>query len=330
MDNVTHSLTAIALARAGLDRFTPRATLLLLLSANIPDADIITLVRGPLSYFESHRGYTHSFVFLPFLALVCVLLVAAVYRQKLPWAKAWLICCAGLSSHLLLDWTNTYGVRPFLPFSSRWFYLDLNSLYDWTILFVLAAGLIWPLFSRLVGSEIGERKRPGRGSAIFALLFFLLFDIGRAALHGRAVAQLESRLYEGAPPLSVAALPRAFDPFHWRGVVETASAYRVFSVDTLGLLDSESGRIFYKPAVTPALQKAQATPPFRYFRYFARFPAWSEEPVPMDMGQGKRFGLTDLRFGEPGAGSFHCIALEDAQGVVLQSRFSFSYDVGTK
>jgi inner membrane protein len=324
VDNLTHSLTGIALARAGLDRLTPRATLLLLLSANIPDCDVAMLWNGQLSYFESHRGYTHSFLLLPVLALVCVVLTAAVYRQKLPWIKAWAVCCIGILSHLLLDWTNSYGIRPLIPFSSRWFHLDINGLYDWTIWIVLAACLIWPLFSRLVGGEIGEGRRgAGRGNAIFALSFFLLFDMGRAVLHGRAVAQLEARLYDGMPAVSVAALPRSFDPFHWRGIVETERAYRVLTVNTLGSLDPEEGPVFFKPAVTPALEKVLVTPAFRYMQYFARFPVWSVEPAFLNSGQGKRFDLTDLRFGEPGLGSFHCLALVDSKGAVLESEFSF-------
>jgi inner membrane protein len=247
-----------------------------------------------------------------------VLLTSALCRQKLPWFKAWLVCCVGLLSHLLLDWTNSYGVRPLIPFSSRWFYLDLNALYDWTIWIVLAGCLLWPLFSRLVGGEIGERRRrTGRGSAIFALSFFLLFDIGRAVLHGRAVAQLEARLYEGAAPVSVAALPRTFDPFHWRGIVETEGTYRLLTVNTLGSFDPEDGPVFFKPAVTPAMLKILATPAFHYMRYFARFPAWTEEPAFLDTGKGTRFDLTDLRFG------FHCVGVVDSKGEVLQSEFSF-------
>jgi inner membrane protein len=324
MDNLTHSLTGIALARAGLDRFTPRATLLLLLSANIPDCDVVTLWNGQLPYFEAHRGYTHTFLLLPVLALVCVLLVAAIYRQKLAWWKAWLVCCGGLISHLLLDWTNSYGVRPLIPFSSRWFHLDVNGLYDWSIWCVLTACLLWPLFSRLVGGEIGEKRRqPRRGNAIFALSFFLLFDIGRAVLHGRALDQLESRLYDGMPAVSAAALPGTFDPFRWRGIVETEAAYRVLNVNTLGSLDAEAGPVFFKPAVTPELQSVLATPAFRYMRYFARFPVWSIEPAFLNSGQGQRFDLTDLRFGVPGSGSFHCLALVDSKGRVLESGFSF-------
>ncbi|HMJ63498.1 MAG TPA: metal-dependent hydrolase, partial [Bryobacteraceae bacterium] len=279
MDNVTHSLTGFALARAGLDRWCPRATLLLLLSANAPDCDIVALTRGQLAYLEAHRGYTHSLLLLPVMALLCVVVTAALYRERLPWFKAWLVCLIGVSSHLLLDWTLTYGVRPFIPFSSRWFHLDWNALYDWNILLVLAIAALWPLFSRLVSGEIGDRSHAGRGIARFALVFLVLFDGARATLHARAVEKLESRLYDDLPPMSVAALPLNFNPFRWNGIVETAGAYRTFLVDTFNPLDADNATIYYKPPMTGALENAQREEPFRYFLYFARFPVWSQQPV---------------------------------------------------
>ncbi|MGH9581329.1 MAG: metal-dependent hydrolase, partial [Bryobacteraceae bacterium] len=316
MDNLTHSLTGLALARAGLDRFSPHATLLLLISANIPDIDIVALVRGPLCYLEVHRGYTHSILFLPLMALLSVLATAAICRQRLPWLNAWLLCVAGVASHLLLDWTNSYGIRLLLPFSSRWFYLDLNSLTDFVILAVLLLAALWPFLSRLVAAEIGERgKRPaGRRMAVFALVFFALFDASRAILHARAVGQLASRLYEDAPPLRAAALPNPVNPFVWRGVVETRRAYRVLNVNTLGEIDPASAQVFYKPALTPPLRTAEAAAPFRYFLYFARFPVWSVEPVTTLAWEGTRLELSDLRFGTLAHTSFRCIAVENKQG----------------
>ena len=98
MDNVTHTLTGLALARAGLNRFSVHATALLIISANAPDIDIVAALKGPLAYLEAHRGYTHCLLCLPLLALLSVLAVAAVFRRKLPWTKAWLLCCAGVGS----------------------------------------------------------------------------------------------------------------------------------------------------------------------------------------------------------------------------------------
>lgn len=323
MDNLTHSLTGFALARSGFDRFCPRATPLMILAANAPDLDIIGLQGGPLRYLEWHRGYSHSLACLPLVASLPVLVVAAIYRQRLPWARAWILCCVGVGSHLSIDWTNSYGVRFMLPFSSAWFHLDLNSLYDGWILAVLLFAALWPALSRLVSSEIGEYARPGRGTALFALAFFAFFDFTRALLHQRAVAQLNSRLYEDAPPLRAAALPEPFTPFRWTGVVETPNTYRLYTVEALGNLNAQGSQIFYKPSSRPSIENAKGTEPFRYFLYFARFPVWSEATAFLDGSQGKRVDLTDLRFGSPWAGSFHCIALENGRGEVLHSWFTY-------
>jgi membrane-bound metal-dependent hydrolase YbcI (DUF457 family) len=41
--------------------------------------------------------------------------------QPVRWA--WVYCAALIAalSHILLDWTNNYGVRPFFPFNPRWY-----------------------------------------------------------------------------------------------------------------------------------------------------------------------------------------------------------------
>jgi inner membrane protein len=324
MDNLSHSLTGLALARAGLNRITPRATLLLLLSANIPDSDIVALLKGQLAYLEVHRGLTHSLLAVPVLAIACVLLTAAISRQRLPWFKSWLVCCIGVGSHLLLDWTNIYGIRPLMPFSTEWFHLDLNSLTDGPILLALGFAALWPLLSRLVSGEIGEgKKSPGRGFAVAVLLICVGFEVCRFYLHQRAIAQLDSRLYAEAQPLQVAALPTPINPFLWRGIVATDTTFLQFSVNTLGQLNTESARSFFRIPPSESIANAGRTPEFSYFLYFARFPVWSVQPVELRGGPGKRIELTDLRFGAPGQGDFHCIAVESPAGKVLRSWFTY-------
>lgn len=321
MDNLTHSLTGLALARAGFGRFCPRATALLVLSANAPDIDVVALAGGPLKYFEIHRGYTHSIIGLPFMSLLTVLVVAALFRQKLPWGKALLLCALGVASHLLIDWTNDYGVRLFLPFSSAWFALDIASLYDGAIWAALIFAALWPSLERLVNSEMGIRRPAGRGVAVFALLFFLAYDSGRALMHGRAVAQLQSVLYDGAVPLETAALPNPFNPFRWKGVVETTRSFQVVPVDVFGPLQPRSALVFYKHVMTRNMQLIAQTEPFRYFLYFARFPVWFSDQTGNGNVPLTRVELMDLRFGLPGASGFHCTAVEDNQRRLLKSEF---------
>jgi inner membrane protein len=324
MDNLSHSLTGLAMARAGLNRLTPRATLLLLLSANIPDIDIAALGKSQFAYLEAHRGLTHSLVALPILAALCVALTAAIYRQRLPWFQAWLAAAIGVASHLLLDLTNSYGIRLLTPFSRQWFHLDINALTDGPILAALAVAAVWPWLSSLVSGEIGEaRKSTGQGIAVAVLLLCCGFEVGRYTLHRRALAQLESRLYAGAPALQVAALPTAMNPFHWRGLVQTQAAWLAFNFTTLSQLNTESARTFFRAPPSEAIAAAQRTAEFSYFLYFARFPVWSVQPVAVSAGDGKRVDVTDLRFGEPGRGDFHCVALVNANGGILGSWFTF-------
>jgi inner membrane protein len=323
MENLTHSLTGYVLARAGLDRFSPRAAVLLILAANAPDLDILFLARGRLEYFEAHRGYSHTFLFLPLMAALPVLVTAAIFRQRLPWIKAWLICCLGVASHLLLDWTNNYGVRLALPFSSRWYHSDLNSLYDIWILIALLFGAMWPLFSRLVNNEIGARSKTERGSAIFALCFFLLFDCGRAFLHNQVVTQLDSRLYDGEQPIETAAFPDPFSPLQWAGVVETQRAFLSLPLHAMGDLDVAGASRFYKPDIGSVIQEVKSRPEFAYMSYFSRFPVWSVAPLVTANGEGQRIELTDLRFGTPGAGAFHCVAVLDASKAIRSSLFTY-------
>src|ERR1051325_11365928 len=118
MDNVTHTLVGLMLARCGLGKSTPGGTAMMMLSANAPDIDVASGFGGSLAYIEYHRGYTHALVSAPVLALILLLFVRLFGRGKISWT-AYLACLAGVLSHLALDYTNVYGVRLLLPFSAR-------------------------------------------------------------------------------------------------------------------------------------------------------------------------------------------------------------------
>ena len=70
MDNITHTLTAIAISQTGLNRKTRFATATLVLAGNAPDIDILSGLKGSIEYLKYHRGITHSFVGIIALALI--------------------------------------------------------------------------------------------------------------------------------------------------------------------------------------------------------------------------------------------------------------------
>ena len=67
----------------------------------------------------------------------------------------------GVASHLLLDWTNSYGIRLFLPFNSDWPGLSITGVVDIWIWAILLLAVFAPMLGTLVSAEIGAKKRPG-------------------------------------------------------------------------------------------------------------------------------------------------------------------------
>jgi inner membrane protein len=154
MENLAHTLLGLSMAKAGLERATPLATATLIISSNLPDIDAVTRLGGStLTYLDYHRGLTHSFFGV--VVLAAVLMIVLTYldrkfrlrrdhrRRPVRPLRIFLIACAGGLGHLLMDYTNSYGVRPLLPFSSRWFYGDLIFIVDPWIWLMLGAAAVW-------------------------------------------------------------------------------------------------------------------------------------------------------------------------------------------
>ena len=263
---------------------------------------------------------------MPVMAVLAVAIVRVLGRKPVQWTGAFFAALIGVASHLLLDWTNVYGIRPLLPFSGRWLSADTTSIVDPWIWAVAGLGIAGPFLARLVGSEISSgtarERHHGRGFAWFALLAILFYDCGRGALHARAVAALGSRLYEGAPPVRVAAAPAAANPLAWRGIVETADAYWLQDVNLA--LDQGAPRaiLFHKQQSEPAMESARQTTLFQTFLGFSQYALWRVTPDPA-VENGKLVEIFDLRFGTPLAPGFMVRAVVDANLRVLDSSFQF-------
>ena len=326
MDTLTHTAIGLFLSRAGLREWTPRATSILLIAANAPDIDVLSALAGPGAYLHYHRYLTHSLAAMPVMAAAVVLVVRVAGRKQVPWGRAWCAALAGVASHLLLDWSNPYGIRLLAPFSGVWLRLDTTNVIDLWIWAVLLLGLLAPLLAGLVGSEITSGtirpRRHGRAAAIAALLFVLLYDCGRGIAHARAVAMLQARVYQDMPPLRAAALPGAANPLRWRGVVETRGAFALADIDLTRDFDPSRATIFEKPDDTPAMEAAGRTALFREFLHFSQYPLWRVLPV-ADPENGRQVDAMDLRFGTPADPSFMASAIVDAGLHVVRTAFQF-------
>lgn len=261
--------------RESRPRVRAAAYLVSALANNLPDIDVVyTRITGPkpLGSLVHHRGHTHTLL----LALPAAWLLGyAIWRwfaQQNADATArdkrlFLgLALGGVVLHLSMDFGNNYGVHPFWPFSSRWFYGDSIFIVEplwwaitipllartleqrWlkiTLLVLLWAALVvcWFLpfvatatrftllgltaLSWLVARQASERLRIQLG-VLASLLVPLVFAIAST----RAKASLREATRAAFPALTVldvATTPLPGNPACWEGLVagEQAGVYRV-------------------------------------------------------------------------------------------------------
>lgn len=312
MDPLTHVLAGSVISRSGLNRKTGLATAVLALSAEFPDIDVVLNFAGPVIGFGNHRGFTHTFLAVPFMAAASVALVYAWYRWRLKrghsaalqpnWKLLYLYAVIGSLSHILLDFTNNYGVRPLSPFYHRWYAWDIVYIIEPFVTVPLLLALVFPWFLGLVGGEVGARKNafPGRGSAITMLVLVAMVWWVRDFNHRRAIALLESQRYEEQDPIKISASPYMLNPFKWLGVVETQNAFFTQPVDTWkGEVDPQRTAVVrYKPEETPLTLAAKNSPLARVYLDWARHP-YTEAIVPDKPGGDVVVRIRDLRYDYP-------------------------------
>ena len=297
MDPPTHLLVGACMGRAGFNRKSALTTLTMVLAAEAADVDVLWTLKSQLAALQHHRGITHSFVGVPFMAAMTLGFVYLVHRlrmrrrppklsstgrPKLPvrWGYLYLVALLAALSHLLLDYTTAYGIRLFEPFDYRWYSWDIVYILDPVIWLVLIAGLALPAFFGLISQEIGARRQGprGRAGAIIALVCLVLIWGVRDYQHRRAVTAMDSFLYRGAAPQRVAAYPYMINPFRWHGVVETADFFETVPANSLGPdINEPQARIFYKPEETEVTRVAESTHFGHVYLDWAVFPYVHEQ-----------------------------------------------------
>ena len=317
MEPITHFLAGACIGRAGFNRKTAYATLAATLAAEAADLDVLWGFRGPVEELKHHRGITHTLIFAPVVAAVIVGAIALfnVVRKRKPAAQpvqwTWLYATALIAalSHILLDWTNNYGVRPFFPFNPRWYSLDIVFIAEPVLWALFAIALILPAIFGAADREIGARKISfrGRGWAIFALCGMLVLWGWRWFEQSVARTLLEQTQVTSAPVLRIGLQPYPINPWRWHAILETQNYFLTSEVNTLTNAIRTDSEIIYKPESTPAIEAAKRT------RLGQVFLDWSSWPLVRDLGPSPVPGIdppqlppgrtwttvefTDLRFG---------------------------------
>ncbi|MBM3262789.1 MAG: metal-dependent hydrolase [candidate division Zixibacteria bacterium] len=242
MENLAHTCVGYVLARTGLGRWTPLGTAALVVGANLPDIDVLYTAFGDHAvYLEHHRGISHAVVGLAGLSVLQVGVLRPFQRRvarngsagTISFFRLMILSLIGVSSHFLLYFTNSYGIRPFLPFDDRWIYGDCVFIVDPWIWLILGGPCIWfavrrrwltalyiavaltatalifmfrdgalPLTAKavwvtglaaIVWVRLGYRERWTPNIATGALITLSAYWAGLAVLHEIAVRRVETR-----------------------------------------------------------------------------------------------------------------------------------------
>jgi membrane-bound metal-dependent hydrolase YbcI (DUF457 family) len=340
VDNVTHTLFALTLARTPLARASRGATAVLVLSSNAPDIDIVMAARGGLaSYLQWHRGPTHGALGVLGLGLLTAAIVRLGYRlisstrDRPPSFVAMIVTAMiGVSFHILMDLATPYGTRLLSPFDWRWFTTDWLPITDVYLLAVLIAAL---LFGR------GLPDARWRNAAVALALAAAIYGV-RGAAHYEAMTLAPRVFGPTLPPpcnaqptativsawprateaalfapghsrcvVEIAAIPTYLSPFRWRIIAQLSNAYELRDVDLLdGRLRTTSSRrnVRYPNVWTAAVDKAATTRTARVFLGFSRFPAARAFLDPSGVAtvqwDDMRFVEGPITEGQPRLGSF--------------------------
>jgi membrane-bound metal-dependent hydrolase YbcI (DUF457 family) len=306
MDNLTHTLFAVTLARTPLGR-AGRGTLpALVIASNAPDIDIVATARGTASYLAWHRGPTHGPIGVIALGLATAGVVVAARRYIAPrrdgtdasFGRLFAVSTMGVLLHILMDLPTSYGTRFLSPFDWHWFAVDWMPIVDIYLMIALVTGLL-----------MGELSATSRRRLAAIVLVVMAANYGvRAVAHRQALArapQLFGSLLprscderateswgldrwprpdgsiDGTPGpclVEMAAMPTFASPFRWRVIAHLSNGYELHDLDLLDAAPAATERFWrqtvrYPDQWTAAAFKAAQTRTAQVFLGFSRFPA---------------------------------------------------------
>jgi inner membrane protein len=224
MDLLSHALVGAATSMRVARQHEVRAAAIAGGSAALlPDADaLIRSSTDPLVYFEFHRHFTHSLVFIPIGALVAALLLRFILRH-IPFARLYFYCVMGIALAGVLDACTSYGTHLLWPF--------VDERVAWSIISVVD-----PLFTLLLAVPVVFSLRASRQPvsarwATCGLACGAIYLASGFLQHQRALSLLEGYAEEhsfAAERLLVK--PTFANLVLWRGIVQTPDHIHVAAI----------------------------------------------------------------------------------------------------
>lgn len=171
MDTITQAALGAAIGLAGWGKHGRRAAAFGALCGLMPDFDIFLGIGDDWKGLLTHRGWTHSVVVLPVLAVPIGWLAWRLLGRK-GTAASWIhLAFWALVTHPLLDTHTTYGTQLLAPLSDHRFAIDAVAILDpiYTIPLLVALGY-------------GLRKKADPGAAARLARWALLWGVAYLGL----------------------------------------------------------------------------------------------------------------------------------------------------
>jgi membrane-bound metal-dependent hydrolase YbcI (DUF457 family) len=196
MDPITHGIAGALLGKGFFSkRETKVAIFAATLGAVFPDIDIVAdiVTRDPLSIVKYHRALTHSFVAMPFFAMLLAALTPPVLNWlKLrhaalgdwvapPFWKLTLVYMVGIASHIILDGMTSFGTRMWWPVSKERVAWDMLFIVDFAFTTII---LVPQVIAWIYSDPKLTRRRTVRNWVLFTIGAFLLWAVARPAGYG--------------------------------------------------------------------------------------------------------------------------------------------------
>lgn len=317
MDLLTHLMTGFLVAHTAGRPQHPGSTAAVMLASIAPDVDLVPALFDPRYLLIWHRGPTHSLLLAPLIAAVVVAVgrVFAWWR----WSPTYALALMAVIAHVLMDATNVYGVQLLYPLSRNWHAWDVLAFVELPLLLLLVTGVLGVVVARLLTGELSPRAHGGSQFARLILTLLLVYGAWRSVLAQRVTEWLWAFEYGGESPVRARIAPEGVNPWSWRGVVETPSAWWVVDIQAAELGGPPlNARPYYKANWSQLIWRSAEAPLVRALRNRCWFAYPRESPVGSD--GALRVQWVDLLVYDPSQPLWFVEIVLDGRGMVRSER----------
>lgn len=256
MDPISHLLAGYTVSKA-LNINNLNVEAVLLFSSIAVDWDVVYWFKGNIPYFKNHRGFSHSvggFLILSMaISLTSKIIFPSIALKTLIFAS---LC--GIITHVTFDLMTTYGTRLLLPFSKKWYALDLIPGFDF---FIFSSWLLL-LFI----------KRNKQLLAILILIFNIFFLFLRFLFKTKAKTIIINNYLKNYKNIKrIQLFPYPFTPLTWMVLVEVEDMI-LRGVFNFILSKKFKWKIFRQQIPISLISKLKNSELFNHYFNYARFP----------------------------------------------------------